>query len=118
MKKQFLNITTIALIAGFTSCKSSSNTETSNTTKTEQSGKRGQQQQNRGKRPDATQILAEMDTDKDGKISKDEAKGPLVEQFSKIDTDQDNYISKEELENAPKPQRGGGEGGRPQGGRN
>jgi Ca2+-binding EF-hand superfamily protein len=113
MKKQFLSIAIIALLAGFTGCKSSSTTEKTTTTKTEQEGKRGQQQ-GKGERPDAAQIFAEMDTDKDGKISKDEAKGPLEEQFSKIDADQDNYISKEELENAPRPKRGE----KPQGGRN
>ncbi|MDO6596706.1 EF-hand domain-containing protein [Oceanihabitans sp. 2_MG-2023] len=117
MKKQFLNLVIVASIVIFTSCKSSNdkrNIESNNTEKTEKK----EQQKERGERPDTAQILAQMDADKDGKISKEEAKGPLQEQFSKIDTNQDNYISKEELENAPKPERGGGQGGRPQGGRN
>ena len=47
-----------------------------------------------------------MDSNKDGKLSKEEVKGPLLNDFSKIDTNNDGYISKEELAKAPKPQGG------------
>jgi Ca2+-binding EF-hand superfamily protein len=48
-----------------------------------------------------------MDTNEDGKLSKDEVKGPLANDFSKIDTNNDGFISKKELEKAPKPRQGG-----------
>lgn len=53
--------------------------------------------------PTATEILKKMDENKDGKLSKEEVKGPLKEDFKKIDTNEDGFISKEELEKAPKP---------------
>ena len=112
MKKQLSSIAIVALLISFTSCKSSS--DTANTSaKSEQSEKRGQPRQ-RGERPDAATILGEMDANKNGKLSKDEVKGPLQQNFSKIDSNEDNFISKEELENAPKPERSGGQNGRPQ----
>ena len=40
-----------------------------------------------------------MDTNKDGKLSKEEVKGPLKEQFSKIDTNNDDFITEQELKN-------------------
>ena len=40
------------------------------------------------------------DKDGDGKISKDEAFGPLKERFEEIDADSDGYLTKEELKNA------------------
>ncbi|CAZ96705.1 EF-hand domain-containing protein [Zobellia galactanivorans] len=55
--------------------------------------------------PSATEILKQMDKDEDGKLSKEEVKGPLKNDFSKIDTDEDGYLSLDELKKAPKPQR-------------
>ncbi|MGB3774416.1 MAG: EF-hand domain-containing protein [Leeuwenhoekiella sp.] len=78
---------------------------TQNTSSNAPGGQRGQG------RPSAAQLLSEMDSDKDGKLSKSEVKGPLAQNFSKIDTDEDGFISEEELENAPKPQQGGQRGG-------
>lgn len=60
----------------------------------------------RGKKPPTfKELLEKMDTDKDGKLSKNEVKGPLKEIFKKIDTDEDGFISKNEFEKAPKPKR-------------
>lgn len=74
--------------------------------------KREQGQRERGGRmPSVSQLIAEMDSNKDGKLSKSEVKGPLANDFSKIDSNNDGFISKEELENAPKPERGGGQRG-------
>jgi Ca2+-binding EF-hand superfamily protein len=42
-------------------------------------------------------LLKRFDTDKDGKISKDEAKGKLAENFDRIDTNKDGYLDKDEL---------------------
>ncbi|GAB5553057.1 MAG: hypothetical protein Sapg2KO_26480 [Saprospiraceae bacterium] len=88
----------------FVSCKSTQNTtqqEVSQRSANER-GPGGQQ----GGPPNVDQILAQMDTNKDGKLTKAETKGPLVEMFSTIDTNKDGFLSKEELEKAPKPQRG------------
>jgi len=55
--------------------------------------------------PTATETLKKMDVNEDGKLSKDEVKGPLKDDFTKIDTDEDGFISEKELEKAPKPKR-------------
>jgi Ca2+-binding EF-hand superfamily protein len=57
--------------------------------------------------PITDQIMTEMDSNKDGKLSMDEVKGPIKSDFSKIDTNSDGFISKEELSKAPKPNRQG-----------
>ncbi|CAM3516454.1 EF-hand domain-containing protein [Flavobacterium gelidilacus] len=99
MKK--LSLFTIVALAMF-SCNSTKETtqETSRTANTQEKG-----------RPNPETMFAEMDTNKDGKLSKDEVKGPLSEKFSEIDSNSDGYISKEELKNMPKPERGGQGGG-------
>ena len=63
-------------------------------------------------RPSVGELFKEMDANEDGKLSKEEVKGPIKNDFTKIDTDEDGFLSKEEIENAPKPERGQG---RPQG---
>ncbi|WP_299385475.1 YHYH protein [uncultured Lacinutrix sp.] len=74
---------------------------------------RGEQQGNgQGERPNTAELIKQMDANKDGKLSKTEAKGPLKQDFSKIDTNSDGFISKEELEKGAN-----GNGKRPQGGR-
>jgi len=93
---------TIMIVALFISCKSSEPDSNSNDLQ------RGQGNQGRqGGQPNVEQLLTQMDTNGDGKLSKDEVKGPLKNDFSKIDTDEDGYLSKTELENAPKPERQG-----------
>lgn len=112
MKRQISILAILTMLIGFVSCKSTSETASSNQTESKE------QKQGRGERPDATQILEQMDADNDGKIALSEAKGPLKEDFSKIDTDDDGYITKEELEKASKNGGQRPQGGRPQGGRN
>lgn len=56
------------------------------------------------KPPTAEEAIKQMDTNKDGKLAKDEVKGPLKDDFSKIDADKDGYITLEELKKAPKPE--------------
>lgn len=63
-------------------------------------------QNRRGHRkpPSPEKMIAHLDTDEDGKISKAEAeaaeRGKLKEHFDKIDTDGDIYITAEELQAA------------------
>ncbi len=42
-------------------------------------------------------LLEQMDANKDGKISKAEAKGKIAEFFDQLDTNKDGYLDKEEL---------------------
>ncbi|WFO16446.1 hypothetical protein M601_001100 [Cellulophaga baltica 4] len=46
-----------------------------------------------------------MDKNEDGKLSKDEIKGPLKDNFDAVDTDEDGFITEEEMKNAPRPER-------------
>ncbi|NRD19732.1 EF-hand domain-containing protein [Winogradskyella eckloniae] len=64
-----------------------------------------QDRQARKEPPTYAQLLKEMDANEDGKLAKDELKGPLKDDFTKIDTDEDGFISEEEFKNAPKPER-------------
>lgn len=64
-------------------------------------GGRGGNQQ-RGGRPDASEILSMLDTNSDDLIDKDEAaedkRGKIAEEFDEIDNDDDGFINLEELE--------------------
>jgi hypothetical protein len=66
-----------------------------------QNGGNGQRRQP----PAFTDVLAKLDADKDGKISKTEAQGPLKNHFSRIDTDGDGFITAEEFKKIPPPPR-------------
>lgn len=48
-------------------------------------------------RPTPEQIFAFLDGDKDGFISREEARGPLADFFDNVDSDQDGKISPAEL---------------------
>jgi Ca2+-binding EF-hand superfamily protein len=66
--------------------------------------------QSRGERPQEpptyAKLLEKMDANEDGKLSKEEVKGPLKDMFADIDTDENGFISEEEFKKAPKPKRG------------
>lgn len=64
-----------------------------------------QNQQERRKPPTFEELIEKMDANEDGKLSKEEVKGPLKEHFAKVDADEDGFITEEEFENAPKPKR-------------
>jgi len=57
-----------------------------------------------GKPGEAGEFVAKMmerlDTNKDGKISRDEAQGPLAQAFDRIDANKDGFLDKKELEEA------------------
>ncbi|MCM4155505.1 EF-hand domain-containing protein [Gramella sp. AN32] len=78
----------VGIIAVFSSCKSSA-----------------QNSSDRKEPPSVEEIFKKLDENEDGKLSKEEVKGPLEKDFSKIDTNEDGFISQEELEKAPKPKR-------------
>lgn len=52
----------------------------------------------RRERPNLSQIFKQMDSDNDGKLSKNEVKGPLYDEFTQIDSNKDGFISKDEIE--------------------
>ena len=67
-----------------------------------------QQRQNGDRRqgpPSAKELIAHLDADEDGKLSKEEVKGPLQKDFEKVDLNEDGYLTLEEIEKAPKPKR-------------
>ena len=68
--------------------------------------------------PSFEDLLQMMDTNNDKKISKDEAKGPLSDQFNKIDANSDGFLSKGELEKGGIGNRQRPQSRRPQGRRN
>ncbi|MEO9893899.1 EF-hand domain-containing protein [Aurantibacter sp.] len=55
--------------------------------------------------PTFEKLVKEMDANEDGKLAKDEVKGPLAENFDTIDANEDGFISEDEFEKAPKPKR-------------
>lgn len=55
--------------------------------------------------PTFSELIKDMDANKDGKLAKDEIKGPLKNDFTKVDTDKDGFITEAEFKKAPKPER-------------
>lgn len=47
-------------------------------------------------------VIKKLDENKDGKIAKSEAKGPLKKSFDKADKNKDGFITLNELKKAPK----------------
>jgi hypothetical protein len=71
-------------------------------------GQPGSEQPAGQQRPTASQIIQQSDTDKDGKLSKEEVQGPLADNFDAMDTDTDGFISAGELTAAFAKFRSGG----------
>ena len=59
----------------------------------------------RGSQPQFTDLLRHMDTNKDGKLAKDEVRGPIQNDFAMLDKDKDGFITESEFLAAPKRQR-------------
>ncbi len=54
-------------------------------------------------RPTYAKVLEKLDANKDGKIAKSEAKGPLEHHFAEVDRNGDGFITESEFAKAPKP---------------
>ncbi len=50
------------------------------------------------RKPDAEQLFARMDADRDGTISRDEARGPMIGRFKLMDADGNGAVSREEMD--------------------
>ena len=59
-------------------------------------GRRGGFGQRR--KPDAEELLKRMDANGDGAISRDEARGPMIERFKLMDADGNGAVSREEMD--------------------
>ncbi|MEO1263815.1 MAG: EF-hand domain-containing protein [Bacteroidota bacterium] len=105
MKKIILKITVLGVLFLFMgACSKKTATQDSDSNRPSKE----QRRQPRGERPQFSDLLSEMDGNKDGKLSKAEVKGPLQNNFSEIDKDNDGFISETEFESAPPPPRRGG----------
>lgn len=60
-----------------------------------------------GSRPTFEETLQLIDTDQDGKLSADEAQGPLQNDFKRMDTDANGFLTSDEFEKAAPHQHGG-----------
>ncbi|MBP1840648.1 DUF1566 domain-containing protein [Formosa algae] len=122
---KYQSITKVGLLvitlALFTACGSGSKQKKDQVSEPEQTerqhaggdGKPQQGDRPQGERPNVADMMAEMDTNKDGKLAESEVKGPLKNDFSKIDTNADGFITEAEFNEAPKPNGEGGGEGRP-----
>ena len=62
----------------------------------QRTGRRGGFGQRR--KPDAEELLKRMDANGDGAISRDEARGPMIERFKLMDADGNGAVSREEMD--------------------
>lgn len=111
--KKFMFLIALSIM-GLSSCKSSKKTVDDSRNPSQSTvNTRNAERQHDGKRGgrDKGEMFTKLDINKDGRLTKDEVKGPLAERFEAIDTNKDGFISKAEMENAPRPQRGQRPGG-------
>jgi len=94
-----------ALSISFVGCKSTKTTVQEEEVISESRSDRDKSRQGGRERLSPDQMLAQFDTNKDGRLSKSEVKGPLTDNFDTIDTNNDGYLTLEEIKNAPKPER-------------
>ncbi len=92
----------MTLMVTTTACKSKKEVANYNQSEVQTKNKKRGEKQG----PPSVEEVFKMDTNNDGKLSQSEVKGPLSDRFSEIDTDKDGFISKKEFQNAPKPKRG------------
>ncbi|PHR29168.1 MAG: hypothetical protein COA38_11695 [Fluviicola sp.] len=59
-----------------------------------------------GEGPSPDRLFAEFDRNKDGRLSKDEVRGPIEQDFDHLDKNNDGYLTIDELSNMPPPPNG------------
>lgn len=92
------------------SCNKKSAERTVEQTQTQERQDRSQRGGDQKRKPPKfSDLLAQMDANKDGKLGIDEVTGRLKEDFSSIDANRDGFITEEELK--AKAPRGGQRGG-------
>ncbi len=69
-------------------------------------GGKGMKDRSRSGAPDPSRILSRFDSDEDGKISLEEATGPMAQRFDQADANEDGFVTKEELVNSFERRRG------------
>lgn len=110
---KYVSLFAFALLLTGTSCNSTK--QTTETAVATEKARTNERPQRDGERPTPEAMFAQMDANKDGKIAKAEAKGPLANDFDKIDADENGFISLEEMKAAApagnRPPRGGGRPG-------
>lgn len=67
-------------------------------------GNRSQGGKPNGGAPNPGKVMADLDLNKDNRISKEEARGPLKNDFDKLDQNNDGYLTLDELGDMPPPQ--------------
>lgn len=80
---------------------------------------RDRQRPPNSKRPSAKQLVKMMDLNEDGRLSKEEVRGPLADNFDEVDANEDGFLTVKEIRKAapkrPQQQRGGNDRGRGRG---
>ncbi|MED5585758.1 MAG: hypothetical protein VYB61_05335 [Verrucomicrobiota bacterium] len=66
-----------------------------------------------GRRPELTQLFSRMDSNGDGVIARNEARGPMIDRFDRLDVDGNGSISKTEMKTHFERMRGSGNRSRP-----
>lgn len=65
----------------------------------------GDSERGQGQRPAPSEIFDKLDTDQSGRISAEEAKGPMAKHFDRIDKDGDGMVSQAEMQEAGQKMR-------------
>ncbi|MEM5538190.1 YHYH protein [Olleya sp. AS48] len=65
-----------------------------------------EQQEPNGQRPSSAELISELDSNNDGKLSESEVNGPIANDFKIIDSNNDGFLTLDELNKAEKNQEG------------
>ena len=67
--------------------------------------KKEQQKPTKQQKPSALELISELDSNKDGKLSKNEVRGPIANDFTTIDNNNDGFLTVEELNRGERKKR-------------
>ena len=107
MQKIILNLLIVAILGLLSPACSQKTSSTQQANTTEQARPQRGGERPSGERPQFSDLLTKMDSNKDGKLAQSEVQGPLKDGFSNIDANNDGFITQAEFENAPQPPRRG-----------